>query len=201
MVAKDAGKASSMSPASPRLSGHLRKRQEQQASRRLGVAKVLRETPTATNVELARVFDVDRDTIAEDRKYLMALTKNEAVTETQLYRENQLARITDKWDEIDNDQTMSGAEKHLAWSRWMKLEMDLRGTAAPSKSIVGHVHGPQLDSLYLDIRQELLDLSDGDKQEALLLMREFAKSRKKLVVVDAMPLQPVGRSLTDGHFS
>jgi hypothetical protein len=31
-----------------------------------------------------------------------------------------------------------------------------------------------------------------------LLMREFAKSRKKPVVVDAMPLQPVERSSTDG---
>jgi hypothetical protein len=201
MAVRHAGKASSMSPASPRLNGHLRKRQEQQASRRLGVAKILRETPSATNVELARVFDVDRDTIAEDRKYLMTLTKNEAVTETQLYRENQLARITEKWDEIESDDSMTGAEKHLAWSRWMKLEMDLRGTAAPSKSIVGHVSGPQLDALYLEIRQELIDLCDGDKQDALLLMKEFAKSRKKPVVVDAMPLQPVERSLTDGNFS
>jgi DNA-binding Lrp family transcriptional regulator len=57
----------------------------------------------------------------------------------------------------------------------------LLGLNAPTKSIVGHVSGPQLDSLYLEIRAELLDLSDGDKQEALLLMREFAKSRKKPV--------------------
>src|SRR5579864_1488494 len=52
----------------------------------------------------------------------------------------------------------------------------LLGLNAPTKSIVGHVNGPQLDALYLDIRQELLDLSDGDKQEALLLIREFAKA-------------------------
>jgi DNA-binding Lrp family transcriptional regulator len=74
----------------------------------------------------------------------------------------------------------------------------LLGLNAPTKSIVGHVSGPQLDALYLNIRQELIDLSDADKQDALLLMREFAKSRKKAVVVDAMPLQPVERSLTDG---
>lgn len=83
----------------------------------------------------------------------------------------------------------------------IREDSKIKGTAAPSKSIVGHVSGPQLDALYLEIRQELLDLSDGDKQDAMLLMREFAKSRKKPVVVDAMPLQPVERSLTDGNFS
>jgi hypothetical protein len=179
----------------------IRKDREARVQRHLELVKLLRNDPSATNIELAKALHVSRNTIAEDRKFLMTLAKTEVMTETQLYRENQLARITDKWDEIETDQTMSGAEKHLAWSRWMKLEMDLRGTAAPSKSIVGHVHGPQLDALYLEIRQELLDLSDGDKQEALLLMREFAKSRKKPVVVDAMPLQPMERTLSDGYFS
>lgn len=75
----------------------------------------------------------------------------------------------------------------------------LLGLNAPIKSIHATVTGPQLDALYLEIRQELLDLSDQDKQDALLMMREFAKSRKKPVVVDAMPLQPVERSLTDGN--
>jgi len=156
---------------------------------------------TADNVPLteqAKELGVSYITVRRDRKTLMEQTRNETLSEMQLYRENQLARITEKWEEIESDKSMSGAEKHLAWSRWMKLEMDLRGTAAPTKSIVGHVNGPQLDALYLDIRQELLDLNDGDRQEALLLMHEFAKSRKKPVVVDAMPLQPVGRSLTDG---
>ena len=168
---------------------HLRKLREGQASRRLGVAKALRETPNATDIELAKVFDVSRNTIAEDRKAIMGLVSNETQNEMQLYRDDQLARITAKWDEIDLDTTMTGAEKHLAWSRWMKLEMDLRGTAAPSKSIVGHVSGPQLDGLYLEIRQELLDADDDTKQEALLLVRELAKSRRRPVVVDAMPMR------------
>jgi hypothetical protein len=118
----------------------MRSRQERQASRRLGVAKVLRETPNATNVELAKVFDVDRDTIAEDRKFLMSQVNEGALTETQIYRDDQLARVTEKWDEIEHDESMSGAEKHLAWSRWMKLEMDLRGTAAPTKSITATIN-------------------------------------------------------------
>jgi hypothetical protein len=116
------------------LPEHLRNLREQQTSRRLGVAKVLRETPDATNQELAKVFNVSRNTIAEDRKYLMNVANGEAKTEMQLYRDDQLTRIQQKWDEIEGDQTMSGAEKHLAWSRWMKLEMDLRGTAAPTRS-------------------------------------------------------------------
>ena len=121
------------------LRGPMRERLERQASRRLGVAKILRETPDATNVELAKLFDVDRDTIAEDRKFLMVQANQETKTEMQLYRDDQLTRVQEKWDEIENDLTMTGAEKHLAWSRWMKLEMDLRGTAAPSKSISAHV--------------------------------------------------------------
>lgn len=174
---------------------HLRKLREQRDSRRLGVAKALRETPNATDIELAKIFDVSRNTIAEDRKYLMTLVKNEALTETQLYRENQLTRITEKWDEIETDPTMSGAEKHLAWSRWMKLEMDLRGTAAPSKSIVGHVTGPQLDALYLDIREVLLDADEETRQEVLDHARELVKSRRKPIVVD---LNLFPKELTDG---
>src|SRR5580698_6756464 len=87
---------------------HLRKLREGQASRRLGVAKVLRETPNATDIELARIFDVSRNTIAEDRKAIMGLVNNETQTEMQLYRDDQLARITEKWREIDLDPTMSG---------------------------------------------------------------------------------------------
>jgi hypothetical protein len=75
----------------------------------------------------------------------------------------------------------------------------LLGLNAPSLVYSKHeTVGPQLDALYLEIRQELLDLDDPAKQDALLLIREFAKSRKKPVVVDAMPLQPVERRLTDG---
>lgn len=61
----------------------------------------------------------------------------------------------------------------------------LSGSNAPTKSIVGHVSGPKLDKLYLDIREVLLDLTDEDKQAALTLMREFAKTHKKPVVITA----------------
>ena len=70
----------------------------------------------------------------------------------------------------------------------MKLEMDLRGTAAPSKSIVGHVSGPQVDSFTLDIRRELDGVDDETRQEALLAVRAVVQARKRPVVVDAMLL-------------
>jgi hypothetical protein len=165
---------------------HLRKLREQRDSRRLGVAKVLRETPNATDIELAKIFDVSRNTVAQDRKYLMTLVKNEALTETQLYREDQLTRITAKWNEIELDPTMSGAEKHLAWSRWMKLEMDLRGTAAPGKSISAIVN---VDQQVIPIEQQLeylnafAGLYDDERLEEL--DRVKARKRTCRVVMDA----------------
>jgi hypothetical protein len=182
------------------LRGPLRARQERQASRRLGVAKVLRETPSATNVELAKMFDVDRDTIAEDRKFLMSQVNQEAKTEFQQWRDEHIAELQELRTKLE-DPSLRAAEKVALALAIIREDSKIKGTAAPTKSIVGHVSGPRLDALYLEIRQELLDLSDGDKQEALLLMRDFAKSRKRPVVVDAMPLQPVERSLTDGNFS
>jgi len=159
------------------LRAHLRARQERQASRRLGVAKVLREQPGATNVELAKVFDVDRDTIAEDRKFLMSQATNEAQSEMQLYREDQLTRIQEKWDEIESDDTMTGAEKHLAWSRWMKLEMDLRGTAAPSKSIHANIStNPEHSTEYLLFREACAGLNDDQLHEVYAMAKALPRT-------------------------
>jgi hypothetical protein len=130
-------------------------------------------------------YPADLRTVQRDVRSLRGQWGEANMTQYELLREQQLTRITEKWAEIDKDETMTGAEKHLAWSRWMKLEMDLCGTAAPTKSIHATVKGPQLDSLYLDIREVLLDLSDEDKQEALLMVREFAKTHKKPVVITA----------------
>ncbi|HKV79755.1 MAG TPA: hypothetical protein VJP02_16515 [Candidatus Sulfotelmatobacter sp.] len=130
-------------------------------------------------------YPADLRTVQRDVRSLRGQWGEANMNQYEALREQQLTRITEKWTEIDNDDTMSGAEKHLAWSRWMRLEVDLTGTAAPSKSIVGHVSGPKLDSLYLDIREVLLDLDEENKQEALQVMREFAKQRKKPVVITA----------------
>jgi hypothetical protein len=158
-------------------SGHLRRLREQRESRRLGVAKVLRETPNATNVELAKVFGVNRDTIQEDRQHLMTLAKNETLTETQLYRDNQLSRVAEKWDEIESDATMTGAEKHLAWSRWMKLEMDLRGTAAPSRSVTANVNiNPEHSTEFLLFREACAGLTEDQLHEVYAVAKTLPRT-------------------------
>jgi hypothetical protein len=71
----------------------------------------------------------------------------------------------------------------------------LLGLNAPTKSIVGHVNGPQLDALYLEIRQVLLDADEPTRQEVLDHARELVKSRRKPIVVD---LNLFPKELTNG---
>lgn len=74
-------------------SEYLRNLREQRESRRLGVAKALRDTPTATNIELAKVFGVTRDTIAEDRKAIVEQLKLNTLTETEQLRADMVGRL------------------------------------------------------------------------------------------------------------
>jgi hypothetical protein len=74
-------------------SQYLRDLREQRESRRWGVAKALRETPNATNIELAKVFGVTRDTIALDRKALVEQMTESARTETELLRADMVGRL------------------------------------------------------------------------------------------------------------
>jgi hypothetical protein len=97
-------------------------------------------------------------------------------TQLDVIGADQFRRITEKWAEIDSDKTMTSAEKHRAWAMWMKLEMDLCGTSAPSKSITAHI-GAQLDPLYLDVRAVLQDLEETDQLAGLELLREWAASK------------------------
>ena len=74
-------------------SQYLRDLREQRESRRLGVAKALRETPNATNIELAKTFGVTRDTIAEDRKAIVEQLKKETITETEALRAEMVQKL------------------------------------------------------------------------------------------------------------
>jgi hypothetical protein len=157
---------------------YLRTLRDAQARRRLELAKLLRDNPDATNIELAKVLNVDRHTITSDRLAIMTQVNQEALTETQLYRNDQLSRVAKKWDEIENDESMTGAEKHLAWSRWMKLEMDLRGTAAPTKSISANVN---VDQQVIPIEQQLeyLNAFAGFYEDERLQELDRVKARKR----------------------
>jgi hypothetical protein len=74
-------------------SQYLRDLREEQTSRRLGVAKALRETPDATNIELAKIFKVSRNTIAEDRKAIMEQMTKSTLTETELLRASMVEKL------------------------------------------------------------------------------------------------------------
>lgn len=181
-------------------STYLRQLREGAANRRLELAKILRDTPEATNLELAAALNVNRDTIAEDRKFLMVQANQETKTEIQLYRDNQLTRIEEKWDEIEADASMTGAEKHLAWSRWMKLEMDLRGTAAPAKSLVGHVHDAENLGPYRKFVLAVRGLDESQIEELLTAAR--AVPRKIRPMPQPPKTSPLWTNqLGDGHVS
>jgi hypothetical protein len=126
------------------------------------------------------------ETLSRIKKEVMTQTNHDTQTEMQLYRADQLTRIQEKWDEIDNDDSMTGAEKHLAWSRWMKLEMDLRGTAAPSKSITANV---SVEQQVIPIEQQLeyLNAFAGLYEDERLEELDRVKARKRTcrVVMDA----------------
>lgn len=74
-------------------SPYVRQKREEAARRRLELAKLLRENPEATNIQLAKVLNVNRDTIALDRKALMEMVKNDAKTETELLRGEMVQKL------------------------------------------------------------------------------------------------------------
>ena len=82
-------------------SQYLRDLREQRESRRLGVAKALRDTPNATNIELAKVFRVTRDTIAQDRKAIVEEIRKQTTNETELLRADMVQRLEHLNNELE----------------------------------------------------------------------------------------------------
>ena len=131
--------------------------------------------------EIAQQVGAGRTTIWRDLKGLMkTLSVTNAESFQQLKQEQDA--ILRKMEELLLTDKVD-PEIVREWRAIRKDINDLWGLDEARKSVTAHVSGPQLDPLYLDIRAELLDLSDADKQEALELMREFAKARKKPVIV------------------
>jgi hypothetical protein len=117
------------------------------------------------------------ETLSRIKKEVMTAMQTETKTEMQLYREDQLTRIQEKWNEIESDDTMTGAEKHLAWSRWMKLEMDLRGTAAPTKSIHASISAnPEHSTEYLLFREACAGLNNDQLHEVYAMAKALPRS-------------------------
>jgi hypothetical protein len=131
----------------------------------------------------AEGYPASHDTVERDVDALAPTWRAENASAFEQYRENQFARITAKWAEIENDASMSGAEKHAAWARWMKLEMDLLGTAAPSKSITAHVRTDGTGRFHKFV-QSAAGLSDAQMERVF----QFAASLEREPL--AMPAGP-----------
>ena len=74
-------------------SQYLRELREEAARRRLELAKLLRDDPKATNIELAKALNVTRNTIADDRKAIMEQLQNDAKTEIELLRDEMVKKL------------------------------------------------------------------------------------------------------------
>jgi transposase len=107
----------------------------QRTQRQAIIAEKLAANPTQQ--EIAAEVGVSVATVKRDLNALNETFKERQGDAIVEHRTNQLTRIGLKWDEIEGSKTMTDAEKHQAWARWMKLEIDLRGTAAPQKHLVG----------------------------------------------------------------
>jgi hypothetical protein len=160
-------------------STYLRQLRDAQARRRLELARLLRDNPAATNIELAKALNVNRDTIAEDRLALMQEVNQDAKTETQIMRDDQLARIKAKIAEIECDALlMKATDKHQALWRWMLLEVKLTGTAAPTRAENVNVN---VDAQVIPIEKQLLvaDAFAGLYDDEWLEELDRVKARKR----------------------
>ncbi len=82
-------------------SNYVREKREAAARRRLEIAKILRDDPTTTNLALARALNVNRDTIALDRKTIMEQLKQSTLTETEQLRSAMVSRLESLNEELE----------------------------------------------------------------------------------------------------
>lgn len=159
-------------------SQYLRDLREQRESRRLGVARALRDTPNATNIELAKVFGVTRDTIREDRKAIVEQLKQNTLSETEQLRQDMQGRLEHLLAELElhrRDGKLSTSVIHemLLVTRSIiellgvrkpvveKLEIKKR-TISFSTSIIGN--GVPSEPKQFTIEQKQLALTEGNNE-------------------------------------
>lgn len=170
-------------------------RKQRAAERRVTMQKLAAQGKT--NKQIGELIGVKEKTVENS----LAIARKDPLTVTEDNRQTALDELLELKNEVKSHRKGSKPLPLAAVDRLIKIAevvMRLEGTAAPTKSIHATVSGPQLDVLYLEIRQELLDLSDGDKQDALLLIREFAQSRKKPV---QWGIPGLLKGNSDEHFS
>ena len=134
-----------------------------------------------TQTTIAEELGVARETVNRNLALLRDGLVSASREEFSAYVKQQVELLTKAIEEVWEGKLPPDAANSIRGL--MDSIARLTGSNAPTKSIHATMKGPQLDALYLDIRQELLHLSDEDKHQALLLMKGFAESRKKPVVI------------------
>ena len=120
----------------------IRNDREARARRHLELAKLLRQDPTATNIELAKALNVNRDTIALDRKALMEMIRNDAKNETELLRSEMVDELNELKNEVekhrkDGKLSLQAIDRMLDIS---KAIIELTGVRKPVNEKIDHTH-------------------------------------------------------------
>jgi hypothetical protein len=138
------------------------------------------KTPTATNIELARVFGVTRDTIAADRLAIMEQLKQSTLTETEQLRTAMVQRLENVLDEIElhrKDKKLPVSlihEIHLITRSMIELlgvrkpvteHLEVRKrTVSFTTSIVSTADGKKSEPKTFEMVRQQLALGAGDEQ-------------------------------------
>ena len=160
-------------------SGYLRGLREQQTARRLRLVKALRETPDATNVQLARMFGVSRNTIQLDREAIMQQLVASTKTESELLRAEMVQKLDGLVAEVEKhrkdgklslsaiDQILSITKSLIELTGCRKVvveKFEVRRTPIQFNTVIvptgGRVFDPKREVL-----KEPLTLEAGDPNE------------------------------------
>jgi len=143
----------------------------------------------AYQADIGAALGVDQSTIS---RALAKVPNYMDPNQLDVLATDEFLRISCKWAEIEADKTMTSAEKHRAWAVWMRLEMDLCGTAAPSKSIQAHVSSKDSSWNHAD-REACAGLDDAQRET----VRAFARSLPRIEL--PMPAGPPQLTLEAGE--
>jgi len=117
-------------------STYLRELRDAQATRRLELAKLLRETPDATNLELAKALSVSRNTIAEDRKAIMEEIKKNTLDETAFYRLKLLNKLEALLEVLETRRADKGKFSLQSVDREITLIKEIKDLMGVRKPVV-----------------------------------------------------------------
>jgi hypothetical protein len=157
-------------------SGYLRTLREEQSRRRLEVARLVRDTPNVTDVELAKALNVSRNTIREDRLALMAEVNQDAKSEFQIWRGEHIEELRRLREQLLDH--LIPPEKRIELAlKIIAQDARLKGTEAPSKSISANVNvNPEHSEDYLLFREACAELTEEQIHDVRLYAKALPRT-------------------------